>query len=93
MALRVLFWCGVVIVSWLGYRYLISIILGESQDGPLKSGQRSCNVIALFILWGSVAIALTTKWWWMLIIGVVLESGFRRLVIWSGEIEKRNAEE
>ena len=85
----ILFWIAVVAVAWLGLRNLISIIMGQSRTGKLKTGQRLCHATSLIILWGACAFAVVYNLWWPLAIGVILELIFRNIVIKSGEIVSR----
>ncbi len=89
----IIFWVAVVAVAWLGLRNLISIIIGHSQTGQLKKGQRLCYATSIFIYWGACAFAIVYSLWWPLAIGVIIEIIFRKCVIKSGEIfTKRNSE-
>jgi len=81
----ILFGIFIAIVAWLGLRHLISIIIGISSTGPLKTGQRLCHATSLFILWGSCFAAIFWNHWWFLPLAVVLEIIFRRTIIRSGE--------
>lgn len=83
--ITILFWLAVVIVAWLGFRSLITMFIGLSQTGPLKSGQRLCHAIELILYWGACIIAIYTHSWLPLITGVVIAFVFRRSVIRSGE--------
>ncbi len=79
------FWIAVTIVAWLGLRNLVSIVIGSSQTGPLKSGQRLCHATSLLLYWGACAFAVLYRLWWPLAVGVILELLFRKSVIRSGE--------
>ncbi len=80
-----LFWIGVTIVAWLGLRDLISILIGSSQTGPIKPGQRLCHATSLLLYWGACVFAVLYRLWWPLAVGVILELAFRKSVIRSGE--------
>jgi len=89
----IIFWIAVVIVAWLGLRNLITIIIGYSQYGQLKTGQRLCHVISLLLFWLACVFAVIYSTWWPLAIGVILELIFRKSVIKSGEIVSRENSE
>lgn len=82
-------WIGITIVAWLGLRNLVSIVLGSSQTGPLKPGQRLCHATSLFLYWGACVFAVLCELWWPLVVGVILEFLFRKSVIRSGEKESK----
>ena len=82
---NILFWAAIGIVSWLGLRNIISIIIGYSRTGPLKSGQRLCHATSLIFYWGACAFAVLYHLWWPLVVGVILELIFRKCVIKSGQ--------
>lgn len=81
----ILFWIAVIIVAWLGFRNLISIIIGSSQTGLLKPGQRLCHATSLLLYWGACVFAVLYSLWWLLAVGVAIELVFRKSVIISGE--------
>ena len=83
--INVLFWIAFVIVFWLGFRNVIAILIGSSQSGPLKTGQRLCHGISLVIYWAACLFALLYHSFLPFIIGVVIEQIFRRSVIRSGD--------
>ena len=85
----ILFWIGIVIVAWFGLRNLISIIIGTSQHGSLKSGQHSCHASMIVLYWGSCVLAIIFHKWWILLIGVIAAHIFRQSVIKSGEVFSR----
>ena len=80
-----LFWIGITIVAWLGLRNLISILIGSSQTGSLKPGQRLCHVTSIILYWGACVFSVLYRLWWPLAVGVILELIFRKSVIRSGE--------
>lgn len=80
-----LFWIAVAIVAWLGLRNLVSIVIGSSQTGSLKPGQRLCYATSLLLYWGACVFAVLYGLWWPLVVGVILEFLFRKSVIRSGE--------
>ncbi len=82
----ILFWAAIIIVAWLGLRNLISIIIGHSQTGPLKQGQRLCCVTSLIMYWGACTFAIYYRIWWPLAVGLIVELLFRKSVIRSGDI-------
>jgi hypothetical protein len=88
-AQNIIFWIAVFIVAWLGLRNLISIIIGQSQTGKLKTSQRLCHTTSLIILWRSCAFAVVYNLWWPLAIGVISELIFRNSVIKPGEITSK----
>lgn len=77
------------IVAWLGLRNVITILLGSSQMGPLKPGQRLCHVLSLLIYWGACGLAIYYRIWWPLAIGLIIELLFRKSTIRSGDIACR----
>jgi len=81
-----IFWIAVVIVTWLGLRHIITIIIGVSSTGPLKSGQRLCHATSLLLLWGAYVAAIYYRIWWPLLVGTLSELIFRNIVKKSGEI-------
>ena len=83
---RILFWASVVIVSWLGIRHIVSIILGWDHDGTLKPGQRLCHLTSFLLLAGSAVAAVTLQSWLPLPVGIALEYAYRHLVRWSGRL-------
>lgn len=80
----ILFWISFVIIFWFGVRNVIVIIIGSSQTGPLKPGQRLCHGTSLFIYWAACLLALLYHSFWPLIISVVIEQLLRRSIIRSG---------
>ena len=80
-----LFWIAIVIVVWLGLRNLISIIVGESQTGTLKPGQRLCHFISIFLLWGACALSIYIRSFWPLILGVAIEYLMRKAIARSAQ--------
>lgn len=82
----ILFWIAVMIVAWLGLRNVITILIGSSQIGPLKPGQRLCHGISFLIYWGGCGFAIYYRIWWPLAIGLIVEFQFRKSVIRSGDI-------
>jgi len=83
----ILFWLTIVILAWFGIvRNIITIIIGFSQEGRLKSGQRLCHITSLLIYGGFLILAIKNQTWYPMIIGVVLEYIFRMAVRKSGEI-------
>ena len=80
----IIFWIAVVIVAWLGLRHLITIIIGVSSTGPLKSGQRLCHATSLLLLCGGCIAAIYYRIWWPLAVGLIVELLFRKSVIRSG---------
>lgn len=89
----ILFWMGVFIVAWLGLRNLISFIIGHSQKGQLKQGQRLCHATSLILYWGACVFAVLYRLWWPLVVGFILELIFRKSVIKSGEVVTRENNE
>jgi len=89
----ILFWIAIVIVAWLGFRNLISIIIGYSQTGPLKQGQRLCHATSIILYWGACAFAVLYLLWWPLVVGVIIEMVFRKSIIKSGEVVSRENKE
>lgn len=85
----IIFWIAVIALAWLGLRNLISIIIGQSQAGQLKTGQRLCHATSLVLYWGACVFAIVYSIWWPLAIGVILELIFRKSVMKSGEIVSR----
>ena len=83
--MRIVIYVSTVIVAWLGLRHLISIIIGQSHDGVLKSGQRLCHFTSLVLLWGGCGGALYLHHFWPLVIAVVVEYVFRKAIIRSGD--------
>ncbi|MCH7557899.1 MAG: hypothetical protein IIB56_10640 [Planctomycetes bacterium] len=88
-----LFWIGITIVAWLGFRNLISIIIGHSQMGSLKQGQRLCCATSLILYWGACVFAVLYRLWWPLVAGVILELIFRKSVIKSGQVVSKENNE
>jgi hypothetical protein len=82
---NILFWMAVVIVAWLGLRNLITILIGSSQIGPLRPGQRICHATELVLYWAACLFAIFTHTWWPLAVGVIAGFFFRHSVIRSGE--------
>lgn len=89
----ILFWMGIVIIAWLGFRNLISIIVGHSQTGPLIRGQRLCHATSIILYWGACVFAVLYRLWWPLVVGVILELIFRKSVIKSGQVVSRENNE
>lgn len=84
------FWVVVVILAWFGIiRNVISIIIGHSQDGKLKQGQKPCHLTSSLIYLGALIWAVKSRIWYPLLIGVVLEYVFRTSVRKSGEMIKK----
>ncbi len=89
--LTILFWLAIIIIAWFGIvRNIITIIIGFSQEGKLKSGQRLCHITSLLIYGGALILAIKNHAWIPIIIGIVLEYVFRITVRKSGEIVKKN---
>ena len=83
----ILFWLTIVIITWSGIvRNIITIIIGFSQEGRLKSGQKLCHLTSLLIYGGALILAIRNETWYPLIIGIVLEYTFRTIIRKSGEI-------
>lgn len=74
-----------VVVAGLGLRNLITIFIGSSQTGPLKSGQRLCHATSLLLYWGACGFAIYYSIWWPLALGIIVELLFRKSVIRSGD--------
>lgn len=83
--MRIIIYISTGIVACLGLRHLISIIIGQSHDGTLKPGQRLCHFTSLVLLWGGCGTALYLHHFWPLIVAVIVDYGFRKAVIRSGE--------
>jgi len=89
--LTILFWLTIVIIAWFGIvRNIITIVIGFSQEGKLKSGQRLYHIISLLIYAGTLALAIKNQVWYPLIIGIILEYTFRIIIRKSGEIVNKN---
>ena len=73
------------IVAWLGLRHLISIIIGQSHGGQLRPGQWLCHFTSLVLLWGGCVAAIYLHYFWLLIVVVAVEYGFRKVVVRSGK--------
>ena len=93
----IVIYVSTIIVAWLGLRHLISIIIGQSHGGALKPGQRLCHFTSLVLLWGGCGAALYLHHFWPLVVAIVVEYGFRKAVIRSGdqmkELDQNPAEE
>ncbi len=89
----ILFWIAVVIVAWLGLRNAISMLVGESQRGPLMPGQRLCHAISVFIYWGACGVAIYYRMWWVLAVGFIVELLLRKGIILSGDVVYRSEKE
>lgn len=82
--MRVVLYILTALVAWLGLRHLISIIIGRSQRGTLKPGQRVCHSVSLVLLWSACGFSLCLDSFWPLVVGSAVSFLFDRLVIWSG---------
>jgi len=89
----IIFWIAVIAVAWLGLRNIISLIIGQSKTGQLKTGQRLCHATSLVLYWGACVFAIVYSIWWTLAIGVILELIFRKIIIMSGKIVSRENSE
>lgn len=92
----IIFWMCTIITGWLGLRHLITIVIGLSQEGPLKSGQRICHFIEFLIYVGGIFFAFKLDSWLPLLTALLIANLFHRFVIWTGQefsINENNKEE
>jgi hypothetical protein len=75
----------IIIAGWLGLRHLITIVIGQSQEGPLKSGQRICHFIEFLIYVGGIFFAFKLDSWLPLLAALLIANLFHRFVIWTGK--------
>ena len=80
-----IFVIAIVVVAWLGLRNLITIIIGFSQTGQLKEGQRLCHFVSFLLYWGACGFAIYDHSLWPLAIGTVLEITLRKTIVRLGQ--------
>lgn len=88
MDLRTMLFLGAIaIVFWFGIvRNIITIIIGESQAGPLKPGQILCHLTSILLHFTARGFAFYYHIFWPLAVGWIVESSFRKFIVMSGDI-------
>ena len=80
----IIFWICTLLVGWLGLRHLITIVIGQSQEGQLKSGQKICHFMEFLIYVGGIFSAIKLDSWLPLLVAMLIANLFHRFVIWTG---------
>jgi hypothetical protein len=67
----------------LGLRRLITIVIGQPQKGPLKSGQKVCHFMEFLIYVGGIFFAIKLDFWLPSLVAMLIANLFHRIVIWT----------
>ena len=81
----IIFWICTIIVGWLGLRHLITLVIGQSQEGPLKSGQKVCHFMEFLISVCGIFLAIKLDSWLPLLVAMLIANLFHRFVICTGK--------